>query len=165
MERIPQISKLDDNLVVGIDVRTRAIRLAFLEPFTVGSLSIDDFHVCADHGALDRYWEERFSPDNDDPRPKLFAAFDSLELPGLPEWLLERRATVVDLRGYHLSPFLRQAADYDVPRGYRHAHALAQCAVLKLTAFREVTHLHATLQELNFHQTFYINQVLTPPSA
>jgi len=151
MKPAEQITSLDDTLVVGIDVRVNTVRLAFLNPQAVDYPNTDDLHSCLGIRAFERYWEHRFPPECAALQPKLIAGFDVPNPPGLPLWLMERHVNLMDLHGHHLPPFLRRSADYEVPRRYRRAHALAQCAALKLTAHREITHLHATMNELNYH--------------
>ena len=132
-------------MVAGIDLRLDgSVRLAFVDHEAVDYPTAADLH--RNLRAFERYWNRRFKTD----RPIDLSV--GLASPGaLRPWFEERHVRVVDLEGHDLKPFLRESVNYETPPRYRRAHALAQCAALRLAAPHVLHQLHSRLCELNFH--------------
>lgn len=144
-----QLTLWPELLVVGLDQRSSGtVRLAFLDPEAVGYPDTWDLHSCRNLRGFERYWDTRFK--KVEPPRRIIVGLGYYEVPGLALWLAERGVRCLDLQTHDLRPFLRESLDYEVPPRYRRAHALAQCAAVKLNVPTVLAQLHTQLNELNF---------------
>lgn len=135
-------------LFAGLDIDLDGkVRVVFIDQEAAEYPDTTDLHRCSTMRTFERFWEKRFK--NDD--QPVIVGLQNPDPPGLPLWLAERGASVLDLGHFNLLPFLEEATNYEIPFFYRRAHALAQCAAIRTTAPQQLQQLHGTIFELNFH--------------
>lgn len=140
----------DETLVAGLDVEQDVFKVAIINPQADHFPWTDDLHRARSLHTFERFWKRRFHPITWTPDPPPIVAVSAVQHPGLMLWLETRGARVEILKGFDLEPFLRQAVNYEIPRSFRRAHALAQCISTRIRARRDLRTVAATLNEINF---------------
>ena len=147
----PRLFPVDRLLVVGLEIRdVDRVRIAIVDPKTDSYPHTDEFYSCRSLQSFERFWDWRFDEAS---RQKLqiVAGLLDPDPPSILLWLMQSQCTPVTVDDCDLLPFLREAADYEIPPKYRRAHALAQCAATKQMAKHWISQLHAQLSDLNLH--------------
>jgi hypothetical protein len=150
------VKALDDtllfyDLVAGFDYRNGVMTIAVINPDADHFPWTDDLHRFRSLHALNKYWlTSMHGEDCGEPAPRLLIAIAATDPADLQLWWRSRGATVVTPHAIRLEPFLREAANYEIPRRFHRAHALAQCAATRLRAARDLDCLAQTLDEVNY---------------
>jgi hypothetical protein len=137
-------------LVAGLDTEQGAFNLAIIDAEADHFPWTDDLHRPRSLRSFERFWDHRFHCSEPKSDPPQIVAVGGVDHPALILWLASRGVTVRVLQGIDMAPFIREAADYGIPRPFRRAHAIAQCVATPLRACRDLSLIAITLQDLNF---------------